>query len=73
MSSLGSKDDNGARDECCISLFEVLVRMIRLSRCGIRSKIFVLRSAIGAETAIGIESVDGKPRPAKDVSSTLRI
>ena len=69
---LESNDDTGSPEEHT-SLFEVVVRMIRVFVCGRRKKTWFLRSVAVVEPSMGIDRVDGRPRPGKEVSKTLMI
>ena len=55
------------------SLFEVVVSINRLLLCGSRSAICCLRSPVDVEAEVGKASVDGRPRPGKEVRSTLTV
>ena len=54
-----------------ISLFEVVVSTNRLLLSGSRSMICCLRVPIDAAGDMGKTSVGGRPKPGKDVKSTL--
>lgn len=64
---MGAVEDDGS------SLFDVVVRIRRLSIHGMRSLSCSFKSPIGVEAATGIDRVAGKLRPGKDVNKTLII
>lgn len=53
------------------SLFEVVVRMVRLGILGTRERTSVLRSDIGVDESTGMQRVEGQPRPENDVMRTF--
>lgn len=53
-------------------LFEVVVRISRLlATCGIRSDNVLVRLLMLLDAFIGTESVEGRPRPGKEVRRML--
>ena len=67
-----SNEDTGAAEEKT-SLFEVVVKIRREVRCGKRSSSCCLKCVIDAELAIGRDSVNGRPRPGKEVNKMLIV
>ena len=61
---IGSSEDK-------TSLFEVVVRISRDSKCGIRFEICCFKFMIEVELSTGKDKVDGKPRPGNEVKRTL--
>ena len=71
--SLDNKDDTSADEEDEISLFEVVVSMRRLLICGRRSEIWDVRSEILVEADTGMERVEGRFSPGKEVKKTFIV
>lgn len=60
-------------DDGLMSLFAFVVRSRRLLTGGMRSSIADARSWIVVSAASGSESVDGRPKPGKEVIRTLIV
>lgn len=71
--SLDSSEANGADDDCDISLFDVVVRIIRLLMCGRRSESCEARADIGVKAATGSASVGGRLKPGNEVRKTFIV